>query len=238
MMHGQRLADGSVLLVSDEAAVMSARVKAAGRTWPWPQPNVTCGDTRVGLAWPALYENKAGGTYRPGAAYLVVADRNGVAYGLRRWRWHIVKTAVRSGDAGAEVVPGLRAIVAECMSAGVTRFAAQHDNEARSRSYADQLFADLPAARLLSWSPQVEVQNAVIRLLARAESRNGVRLSESAKESTDERNDLGKPGPLEIAFALACFDIEVNKVNVRQEPQELRSLYPLPKGARVFGGTP
>lgn len=235
-MTGKRLGDGTVLLASDAAREMSDRMAKVGKPWPWCPIGVTVGDTRVGISWP-MSEERAAGIYKPGCAVLCVQDASGVLYVLRSWPFYVIKDAIRPIDAGVEVVNGLRGAVAECMLCGITHFAVQSDKQDMARSYMQQLFADVPGADRMVYDRMADIASFCARLAGRAEVGQIVQTREIVKQIADDRQELnGKPGPLEIAIAVCAASYDYNALRKPQDHGEFASLYPLPKGAKVFGG--
>ena len=235
---GKRMGDGTVTLISQDISDLSARVLAAKRKWPWSDmKGVTNGDTRLGISWPYTEERQAG-VYKAGAAVLCVADRDGIVYVMRVRRFFIIGSVLRSdGSGGVELAEGLRAAVSEAMLTGVSHYAVQSDHIDMARSYMQQLFEELPGADRLTWDRVADVNTCCARLTSRAEVGQFVQPSENTQQVSDERNDLGgKPGPLEIATAIVSASFEFSPMTSKTESKELKSLYALPKGARVFGG--
>lgn len=235
-MTGRRNGDGTVALFSEEIKSLGQRMKDAKRQWPWQVPGMTSGDTRVGISLPYVDERQAG-VYKPGAVVLCVLDTSGVAYVLRKWHFFIVKDTIKTTPLGAEIVQGLRGAVAECMLCGIVHYAVQASNAESSRSYVTQLHKDLPGSDRLTWEAIADVTTCCERLTGRTLVEQFIQPKQHISQIADDRLDLaGKPGPLEIATAICCASFEYSPLRPPDMTHELRSLYPLTKGAQVFGG--
>ena len=234
-MTGKQLSDGTCVVISPEVSDLAKRVKASGRRWPWDLDTVMVGDARLGIAWPFTDERQAG-IYKAGFAVLCVMDASDVIYVLRREKFFGVRNVMRTLPKEVSIVLGLRSIVSECMMCGVTRFAVQSDRLDMARSYVRQLHDDVPGADRVSYDQIADISTCCSRLTSRASIGQLVQLSEDAVSIGDDRKELGgRPGPLEIATAICASSYEYTPLRVHHHGEDLKSLYPLPKGAQVFG---
>ena len=100
-----------------------------------------------------------------------------------------------------------------------------------------QLFRDVPGSDRMTYDQMSDITTACVRLTSRAEVGQIVQTKEAVSQIADDRTDLGgKPGPLEIATAICAASFDYSPLRVPTVAQEMKSLCPLPKGARIFGG--